>query len=156
MSRYAVAKKLSPTEAAYIAGIVDGEGTITLTRRNSNKQRHLILSVSNTELRLLRHIRLVTGVGKITQKRVYSERHAIGYTYGTSNRHALDIIRAIRPYLQTHKRLRARLVLENYLKLTPRNGKYTPAMFRKREKFIEKFFEIGPSITKTRKGGLDK
>lgn len=156
MSRYAVAKRLSPTEAAYIAGIVDGEGTITLTRRNSNKQRHLILSVSNTELRLLRHIQSVTGVGKITRKRVYSEHHAIGYTYGISNRHALDIIRAIYPYLQTHKRLRAKLILEQYLKLTPRNGKYTQAMLRRRERFIEKFFEIRPTTTKTRRSGSNR
>lgn len=150
MSRYETARKLSPPEAAYLAGIVDGEGTITLTRRNSYKQRHLILSVSNTELRLLRHLRALTGVGKITKKRVYSARHSLGYTYGTSNRHALDIIAAIHPYLQTHKRRRAKLVLENYLKLTPRNGKYTPTMLKKREQFIEKFFDIRPETTTTR------
>ena len=31
MARYATVRALSPTEAAYIAGIVDGEGTVTLT-----------------------------------------------------------------------------------------------------------------------------
>lgn len=150
MSRYGKVRKLSASEAAYIAGIVDGEGTITLTRRNSYKQRHLILSVSNTELRLLKYLRALTGIGKITKKRAYSARHALGYTYSASNRHALDIIRATQPYLQTHKRLRAKLVLENYLKLTPRNGKYTPAMLGKRERFIEKFFKIRPDTTTTR------
>ena len=31
-------KTLGPVEAAYIAGLMDGEGTVTLSRRNRNKQ----------------------------------------------------------------------------------------------------------------------
>ncbi len=33
---YRKTKKLAPTEAAYLAGLIDGEGTITLSRRNRN------------------------------------------------------------------------------------------------------------------------
>lgn len=150
MSPYGKVKKLRPEDVAYIAGIVDGEGTITLTRRNSYKQRHLVLSISNTELRLLKYIQSIIGVGKITQKRVFSDRHSLGYTYVLSSRHALDVVRAIHPYLRTHKRLRAKLVIEKYIKLTPRNGKYTTAMLKKRESFIERFFAILPNTTTTR------
>jgi hypothetical protein len=32
MAKYRKVRKLTPEEAAYIAGIIDGEGTISLTR----------------------------------------------------------------------------------------------------------------------------
>ncbi len=144
MAKYGHVNKLTKVEAAYIAGIVDGEGTITLTRRNSYKQRHVVLTVSNNELILLRYILKTIGVGKITIKNVRSIKHSLGYTYQISNRLALDVIRYVYPFLRTHKRLRAQLVLQKYLALTPRNGKYTPKMLLKREKFVEKFFTLIP------------
>jgi hypothetical protein len=49
MARYAAVRALSPTEAAYVAGIVDGEGTITLTTMHAGENRRLVVSVSSTE-----------------------------------------------------------------------------------------------------------
>ena len=36
---YQIVKTLSPLAAGYLAGLIDGEGTITLSRRNLNKHR---------------------------------------------------------------------------------------------------------------------
>ncbi len=47
---YAKARKLKLTDAAYIAGLIDGEGTITLTREHANENRRLVVSISNTEV----------------------------------------------------------------------------------------------------------
>ncbi|MCC6531028.1 MAG: hypothetical protein IT531_00630 [Burkholderiales bacterium] len=38
---------LASVEAAYVAGIVDGEGTITLSRLHRNEQRRIVVCVSN-------------------------------------------------------------------------------------------------------------
>lgn len=152
--RYHKLKSLSNEQAAYLAGIIDGEGTVTLTRRNIYRHRYLTVTVSNCELPLLEYIIDVTGVGKITTKRVYNPKHSPGYTYQVYSRQALDILRIILPYLQTYKKERAHLVLEEYLKLTPRNGKYTDQMIVDRRMFIDHFFSIIPQNAKTRRGGL--
>jgi hypothetical protein len=38
-------------------------------------------------------------------------------------------------FLRSYKRTRAQLVLNHYLRLTPRNGKYTPEIAAARQKF---------------------
>lgn len=67
-------KKHSQLEAGYLGGI-DGEGTITLSRRNLNKHRALVLTVSSTELSILKYVQEITGVGKITNKRITKANH---------------------------------------------------------------------------------
>jgi hypothetical protein len=143
-------KKLTEAQAAYLAGIVDGEGTITLTRRNTYRQRYLTLTISNCEVRLLEYVLKLIGVGRITTKRTYNDNHSTAYTYQISSKQALDVIGAITPFLKTYKRKRAVLALSCYTKLTPRNGKYTDATLKKREYFIQKFFSILPGNVKTR------
>src|SRR6266700_2445268 len=44
---------LDPRDAAYIAGLIDGEGTITLTREHRGENRRLVVSISSTERVLL-------------------------------------------------------------------------------------------------------
>lgn len=66
---YAKTRKLKATEAAYIAGLIDGEGTITLSREHKGENRRLAVSISNTELGILRSVVKATRVGKITNKR---------------------------------------------------------------------------------------
>ena len=65
----------SPTNAAYIAGLSDGEGTATLTREHSNENRRLVVSISSTERALLDFVREAVGAGHITNKRTYRNHH---------------------------------------------------------------------------------
>lgn len=58
---------LSATDAAYLAGLVDGEGTIGLTHRHAHENRQLVLSIANTEAGILQWVRERTGIGKITR-----------------------------------------------------------------------------------------
>jgi len=66
--------RLDTSEAAYIAGLIDGEGTVTLTRAHRNENRRLVVCISNNEIAILRFVKSVTGVGKITSKRRASWR----------------------------------------------------------------------------------
>ena len=50
---YKEVKSLDQTDAAYIAGLIDGEGTVTLSRRHRNENRQLVVSISNTDRPLL-------------------------------------------------------------------------------------------------------
>jgi hypothetical protein len=118
---------LSSESAAYIAGIIDGEGTVTLTRLHAHENRRLVVSIANTEIALLRFVQIEIGAGRITRKRTTSPRHTPSFCFIVTSRQALDLLRQIVGYLQTYKRGRAELALANYERTTPRNGKYNDA-----------------------------
>jgi hypothetical protein len=54
MTRPRVTNQLDTACAAYIAGLVGGEGTITLSRIHRNERRRLVVCISNNELPILR------------------------------------------------------------------------------------------------------
>jgi len=142
---YKQTNMLTPTDAAYIAGIIDGEGTISLTRRHKNENRQLEISIANTEISLLNYLLKTIGTGRITKKRTYCDKHTPSATYLVSNRQALYLLRQVFPFLRTYKNKRAELVLKNYLRLTPRNGKYNHNLLKEREKFVEAFLNTKPN-----------
>jgi len=72
MNSYRTVNQLDPPEAAYIAGLVDGEGTVTLTTMHRGENRRLVVSISNTERNLLEFVQEALGTGQITSKRTYS------------------------------------------------------------------------------------
>jgi CHASE2 domain-containing sensor protein len=65
-------------------------------------------------------------------------------TYAISNQQALAVLEQVSPYLKTYKAKRAELILRSYIRLTPRNGKYTHALLKERDIFIEKFLRLNP------------
>lgn len=145
MATYAVANELSLDEAAYIAGLVDGEGTVALSRKHKSDNRQLAISISSTERQLLTFVKDRTGVGKITNKRAYNPAHTPSFTYAVYNRQALDVLRQIHPYLLTYKARRSAPILKHYVELTPRNGKYTTVLRSERTCFEEAVMSIKPS-----------
>ena len=134
--------RLARDHAAYIAGLVDGEGTVTLTRTHRNQRRRLVVCVSNNELPILWFLRATIGVGKITGKRVYNPRHAPSYTFQVTSRQALDLLRQIVDYMRSYKARRARLALAEYLAVTPRNGRYRNDQTAAKAEFETRFFAI--------------
>ncbi len=142
MVTYRIVNKLSPTDAAYIAGIIDGEGTITLSRKHRNENRQLAISISNTELQLLKFVHEAIGAGKITNKKTSAAHHMPSYTYAIYNRQALRLLEQIHPYLHTYKVRRSELILKDYIKLTPRNGKYSGVQIKLRSNFEQNVLNI--------------
>jgi|SRR3972149_1752337 len=139
MAIYKQAKILIPEDAAYIAGLIDGEGTISLSRKHRFDNRQLVVSISNTERNLLNYVQETVGAGSITNKRVTRANHTPSFTYSISNRQALDLLKQITPYLKSYKSGRATLILDHYVRLTPRNGRYTSTQIEEREAFIQQF-----------------
>ena len=138
-SRYRSVLSIDPRDAAYIAGLIDGEGTITLSREHRNENRRLVVSIASTQRCLLEFVADRTGYGKITNKRTTSEPHTLSFAFRVTNRQALELLRQVRPYLRSYKAARAALALKHYLVLTPRNGQYTTGQTRARQEF-ETFF----------------
>ncbi|HLO12843.1 MAG TPA: LAGLIDADG family homing endonuclease [Pseudoneobacillus sp.] len=131
-------------EAAYIAGIIDGEGTITLTRMHKTEHRRPCITIASTDKELLIYIQSLTG-GTINNKINYKpERHKDSYTLIIKKKEAvLNILKLVSFYLRVDKkRKRALWILKNYENVTPRNGKYSPELLKKKLAFEEFFFQI--------------
>jgi hypothetical protein len=135
MSQKGKVNQLSNTDAAYIAGLIDGEGTITLSRKHRNENRQLCVSISSTERPMLQFVFDTVGVGKITNKATSSSRHAPSFTYAITNRQALMLLEIVSPWLRSYKKQRASLILRDYVRLTPRNGKYSDTLKQERKEF---------------------
>ncbi|MFH1510042.1 MAG: LAGLIDADG family homing endonuclease [Candidatus Nealsonbacteria bacterium] len=142
--KYNKINSLKPEEAGYLAGLIDGEGTVTLSRTNANKNRSLLVEIDNTDLYMLKWVKKTIGAGDIRVKMSKNENHCIAYIYRVRNRQALNILKQILPYLKTYKLIRSKLVIKEYVKVTPRNGKYSLIINKKRAIFLKKFFEILP------------
>jgi hypothetical protein len=146
MANYKSTRQLAVADAAYIAGLIDGEGTVTLTRRHANQNREIAVCIANNELPILQFVHARIGAGRITRKRTHSVRHSPAYCYAISNRQALALLRQIVPFLHSHKRQRTEIVLSRYLQLTPRNGKYTAALKAERTVFEQDVLAISSRL----------
>lgn len=142
---YRQTKALKPEDAAYIAGLIDGEGTFTLSRKHKSENRQLCVSISSTEADLLNFVLSKSGVGKITNKRTARTHHSNSYTYSVYNRQALSLLEQTEPFLKSYKRSRAAIILRDYLSVTPRNGKYSAEVLARKAEFEELVLSIKPN-----------
>lgn len=92
------AQVLSPLDAAYLAGFIDGEGSIMLYRRAPGVKLRLL--VTNTKRVVLDWIRTVTGVGSVTVVSSRSVRHNPRMDWHCDSQAAESVIEQIRPYLK--------------------------------------------------------
>lgn len=135
---------LSIAEMAYIAGIIDGEGSIMLTRFHKNQFHAPCITIASTSLELLEWVKAKSGLGSIKSKKNYNPiNHKDSYTYTVRYDEAILLLKEIEPYLVIEqKKLRAQMILNEYKNLTPRNGRYSEELLKKKEEFYTKFMSI--------------
>ena len=135
---------MTETEKAYIAGIIDGEGSIMLQRIHKNEFPSPCVSVASTSLELLSWLKKTIKKGMIISKKNYNtEVHKDCYSYVLRRNDAIKLIEEIYPYLVIDsKKKRAKLIIEKYKALTPRNGRYTAEMIKAQEDFYNEFMSI--------------
>jgi hypothetical protein len=131
-------------EAAYIAGVIDGEGSITLTRNHSKEMRRPCISISSNDKELLLYIKALAG-GKIYKKKNYNPtKHQDSFTLIIKNKdEVFSLLNQIKKFLRIErKRKRAILILDKYECVTSRNGKYNEKQLLDKLNFEKSFFEI--------------
>lgn len=102
---------MAVADAAYLAGIIDGEGTIGVYAYE-HRAPAVHLSVANTDRALLEWIATSTGVGAvITRKVVNVDLHRQSYTWQCSSQAAGTTLRQVQPYLRV-KASQAQLALD--------------------------------------------
>jgi len=127
----------------YAAGLVDGEGTITMSRHHKNDEfRRPVVSVSSTSYELLSFLKLNYG-GHISKVRKSAAHHAQAWHWMASSDYALNmLVRIVPSMLESKKVARANLLLSQYKQNTPRNGKYSPAQKEVKREMENAFFSL--------------
>jgi hypothetical protein len=131
---------LEKIEKAYIAGIVDGEGTVTLMRHHKNETPTPYVTVANNNLPLLKWIRSRVG-GLILRKKKKEPHHKDSYTWVVCQDRVLRFLKEIKQYLII-KRQQAELITAKYKAVTNRSGRYTPKMLERKNRLVAKIREL--------------
>lgn len=108
-------KILTPERAAYVAGIIDGEGSISLVRsfakRTKGRYVYPLVRVGNTDSLLIEWLKETVGGGSSHYTTQTNERCKVCRHIVWAANEAIDLLYAIYPYLVI-KRDRARIVIE--------------------------------------------
>lgn len=131
---------LEEFEKAYIAGIVDGEGTVTLMKHHKNETPIPFISIANNNLKLLQWIKHRCG-GLIASKKKYKPQHNNSFVWSVRQDRALGFLKETLQYLII-KKPQASLILKKYKAVTHRAGKYTPKMLSDKMKLVAKIREL--------------
>lgn len=134
-----------PSEIAYAwaAGIIDADGCVTMTP-SGGRFRKPYLVVDSTDLEILEELIAHFG-GSIVRKKTRIEGHRQQWSwrmYGATN--ILGFLQGVVPYMRCATKVaRARLLLNEYPALTPRNGWYTAEQRAAKFDMEERFMAIG-------------
>ena len=117
---------MKTNDLIYTAGLLDGEGTITLSRGSStSKFRHPVVSVTNTSYELIDFLHKTFG-GTVCTQKVYKQHHKQSWVWKIAYNSAINFLEMIRPYMkEVSKCNRSDMILLEYKNITNRNGKYT-------------------------------
>jgi hypothetical protein len=93
----------------YLAGIIDGEGTISISKKEG--KLYAYIRVYNNSRPLLERLQKRFGGGSITESREATEKHAASFTLEWSHDKAIEIGRLVLPFLIL-KKPQAETILE--------------------------------------------
>ena len=136
---------LSEWQAAYLAGIIDGEGSVMLTNRRPSPTtfRKPAVSVASCDWELIEALKTLTGIGQFARKPPQKETHRESYSWAVRYNDALDFLEPVYPYMViVKKRRRAEMLVRDYRRLTAANGRYTAEGRAAKLAFEEAFFAL--------------
>ena len=136
---------LSIEDRCYLAGLFDGEGTITLTRISKKRPfRDIVLTIPSTTRNLLDYCKEVTNIGSITSKKNYKSHHKPSWSWSArSNRQNINLLCQIIPYMKEPLKIkRVNKILSEWDSVTLRNGRYSEEQWKNKLLFEKEFFEL--------------
>lgn len=101
-------KVLSETTKAYLAGLIDGEGFVGVTRARTSKSAksckrgtsyRLVVGVTMTDRRPLDFAMSSTGLGKVAQKTIPNGGRRIPFVWNVWSREAYHLLEVLLPHL---------------------------------------------------------
>lgn len=126
------AAALSTAQAAYLAGLIDGEGSIMLNPRGAGAITSRV-AISNTHRGILDWVASTTGVGKVQTMRAEGISNRTSYAWVTNGDGALSLLEQVRPFMIV-KTAQADLAIEAQRRLRDPSTKTGPWQQEYRER----------------------
>lgn len=128
---------------AYAAGLIDGEGSVLLTKQSRHNQfRAPVVSATSTTRPLLEFLVEYYG-GHIVPQKKRNDNYLPAWKWSIRYNKALNLLKQIIPYMrEPNKVKRTKLLLSMYKKLTVRNGRYTSEQIQAKQQFESLFFSF--------------
>ena len=118
--------RLRKTDLAWAAGIIDGEGSVMLIKHHKNENPCPVVSVTNTSMELLEKMRDMFG-GTIRIQKKYNPIHTQAYIWSIKHQRAYGCIKLLAPMIVIPKKnKRSKLIINDFPKVSKRNGRYSP------------------------------
>lgn len=130
---------------AYTAGFLDADGTLSLGKSYATQpdySRTPVVEFYNCDKNILETIQKCWG-GHIRATKQTNLNHNISYQLKLSGNDAFQLLSEVLPFMiHGKKKHRAKLIVENYKRLTPRNGFYTEELKAEKIKLINDVMSI--------------
>lgn len=104
--------KLQKWQAAYLAGLVDGEGCVAVTRTNTSASAkgckrgfsyRASIAIAIIDLEVLEWAIKITGVGKLCNVKCTSVKHRQAYKWTVWSNEAQELLKQLLPFLIVKK-----------------------------------------------------
>jgi hypothetical protein len=139
---------MTPADAGWLAGIIDGEGTITLTRTYTSKDhdfRKPIISVASCDVEMLEKMKRVANINSaIVPKRTYAKGHAPSFSLRVNGtNHVIEVLEEVLPHMTIpHKIGRAKLIVSGWKEVVHPGGRYTEETLERRLQLQDEIMSI--------------
>lgn len=110
--KHADARDLSVSEAAYIAGLIDGEGSIGGTHRNAKGRTSWFIRIYNTHRGVMEWLLKATNTGCIVNRQKEKPHHKKSYAWECFAWNAKHILEQALPYMIIKRALAERVIKE--------------------------------------------
>jgi hypothetical protein len=128
-------------DVAWAAGIVDGEGSVTLDKKGKT-YRQPALTVYSTDLPIIDTLHRLFG-GIVQHVPIRANMRKPGWFWKLCGAQCLPCLKILLPYMRcSKKRERAKFLLANWRRVVTPNGRYTDKQKVARLKVQEDFFLI--------------
>ena len=124
----------------YVAGLFDGEGTVTLAHNSNREFRRPIVSITSTSYELIEWLHNSFN-GIVCNHRKYKDHHKKSWVWHIASDNAIKFLEQISDKIQEKEKIRrVNLILNKYKSVTKRNGKYTEKEIKAKQEFENEFF----------------
>lgn len=131
---------MNMTDIGWLAGFIDGEGSVCLDRRGVWRQP--LLSATSTDIELLENVRRLVG-GCITPVKVRRPRKASWLWKLNGAQQVIVVLRTVVDYMHCPQKIRrAQHIIREYTAVTSRNGFYTDDLRAAKIEFEQTFFRL--------------
>lgn len=132
---------VSETDIAYVAGIIDGEGTIGFIRDHVKEKLQPHITVVNTHLPMLEFVAEVFNVGIHTRKKIEGRKQMYDLKV-LSAVHIVSFLKRLLPYLKVKREQAVLLIKYCELRLNKRVESYNPGYGDEEWKMFEQVKQL--------------